>query len=252
VLQKALVDELNRLLKGPSLYDTLRFAHMALTKKTRGLIEQDPQGKDLVYLNRLLLEEAYRGEITKTLYHPGITPESISVGFFLTGDESNVNITVREHDQNYYMDPINTKYKAGFNKFSWDTRIMDTLHIDWHALHATVEIKGKGQKIITPATLYDTPLLNLFKVEEYQFVFMPNVKGDVEYKIVYNQEVKAHGSLREQRAKQTTLIIWEPKDANKGIYQLQITFRFKPQFRSALEINTAYEFYHKTELGISD
>ena len=66
-LQKALVDELNRLIQGESLYDEQLFAHVTLTEETRKLIAQNPSGAALIQLNRILLEEAYPQEIAKYL-----------------------------------------------------------------------------------------------------------------------------------------------------------------------------------------
>lgn len=57
-----MTDDLNRLLQGPSLFDELRFAHVNLTETTRALIAQNPQGDELIRLNRLLLDEAYSQE----------------------------------------------------------------------------------------------------------------------------------------------------------------------------------------------
>ncbi|NIO69280.1 MAG: hypothetical protein GTN71_09655, partial [Anaerolineae bacterium] len=64
-LKGALIRELNRLLEGECLYDEQRFAQLTLTEEIRRRIEQNPRGKDLVRLNRLLLEAAYPDEITK-------------------------------------------------------------------------------------------------------------------------------------------------------------------------------------------
>lgn len=64
-LKGALIRELNRLLEGECLYDEQRFAQVTLTEEIRRWIEQNPQGKDLIRLNRLLLEAAYPDEITK-------------------------------------------------------------------------------------------------------------------------------------------------------------------------------------------
>lgn len=65
VLQKALLDEMNRQLQGPYLFDKRRFKGVSLTRETRKLARQNPQGKDLIYLNRVLLEQAYPLEIKK-------------------------------------------------------------------------------------------------------------------------------------------------------------------------------------------
>ena len=66
-LQKALVDELNRLLESPSLiHDVHRLTQVTLTEEIQRLIEQNPQGETLIRLNRLLLERAYPRLIVKS------------------------------------------------------------------------------------------------------------------------------------------------------------------------------------------
>ena len=62
-LQNALIAELNQLLHGPSLYQEDRFARVTLSTETQELIEQTPQGEELIHLNRLLLADAYPQEI---------------------------------------------------------------------------------------------------------------------------------------------------------------------------------------------
>lgn len=64
-LQEAMVDELNQLLKGESFYEDERFMQVKLTNKTIELIKNNPEGEDLLRLNRLLLKEAYPDEIEK-------------------------------------------------------------------------------------------------------------------------------------------------------------------------------------------
>lgn len=63
--QRRLVDELNGLLRGPSLYDEQRFAQVRLTDEAQKFIKLNPQGDNLIRLNRMLLEEAYPAEIAK-------------------------------------------------------------------------------------------------------------------------------------------------------------------------------------------
>lgn len=176
-------------------------------------------------------------------------PEKLNVGFFLHEDASN-EVTVRKYDKRYYMNPINTDYKSGFNAFSWDATIINALNIDLRALHATV--KFRGQNMIAPAILYDAPLPSPLKVEAYQFVFVPSVTGDVEYKILHNGEVKTQGPpLTEQPPdQQTSPITWECQDASEGWYKLLMTFRFKLPFRPLQESTFGYEFYHKPEIEI--
>jgi hypothetical protein len=61
---RALLDGLNKL-KGASLYDEQRFEGVELTNEIREMIEKQPQGEDLVDLNRHLLEASYPNEIKK-------------------------------------------------------------------------------------------------------------------------------------------------------------------------------------------
>ena len=64
-LKNAVVKELNWVLKGDSIYGATRFDGINLSPKTKQLLEQNPQGEDLIFLNRLLLEDAYPEEIEK-------------------------------------------------------------------------------------------------------------------------------------------------------------------------------------------
>ena len=60
-----LVKMLNKAIQKATLYEVERFARVALSEETRALLMQEPFGKDLVRLNRLLLEDAYPKEIAK-------------------------------------------------------------------------------------------------------------------------------------------------------------------------------------------
>lgn len=62
-LRKALVQNLNRILRGPSIYESERFAGK-LSQDTYNLLAKNPKGQELVRLNRSLLEDAYRAEVT--------------------------------------------------------------------------------------------------------------------------------------------------------------------------------------------
>lgn len=66
-LQKALLSELNRLLQSGSLYEAKRFEEIHLRSETLRLLEQEPIDDDLIRLNRMLLEDAYRDEIARQL-----------------------------------------------------------------------------------------------------------------------------------------------------------------------------------------
>lgn len=62
--QKALLDDLNRLLQVPSLYDAQHLAHIDLSEQTQDLLARNPQsGEALIRLNRHLLSDAYPHEL---------------------------------------------------------------------------------------------------------------------------------------------------------------------------------------------
>jgi len=66
-LQDALVEDLNHLIRGPSLYDEQRFAEIRLSAATRALAAENPQdARRLRLLNRYLLEDAYPLEIERS------------------------------------------------------------------------------------------------------------------------------------------------------------------------------------------
>ena len=63
-LQKALLDDLNRLLHVPSLYDAQHLANIKLSEQTQELLAQNPQnGEALVRLNRFVLADVYPYEL---------------------------------------------------------------------------------------------------------------------------------------------------------------------------------------------
>ena len=65
MLQQALVEELNQLLKGKLLHTQKRFAQVVLNADTNELLAQKPRGADLIRLNRFLLADAYPKQLAK-------------------------------------------------------------------------------------------------------------------------------------------------------------------------------------------
>jgi hypothetical protein len=61
-----LVKSLNRVVSGPSIYDKTRFSKVTLRPETDDLLKENPQGQQLARLNKLLLEDAYPAELTKS------------------------------------------------------------------------------------------------------------------------------------------------------------------------------------------
>lgn len=62
----ALVQELNSVVAGPSIYSAPRFAGIALRPQTSDLLVSNPTGEQLIVLNRLLLEDAYPLELRQS------------------------------------------------------------------------------------------------------------------------------------------------------------------------------------------
>ncbi|MCW5556908.1 MAG: patatin-like phospholipase family protein, partial [Verrucomicrobiae bacterium] len=75
-IQQSLLQDINNILQGDSIYEGQRFARIALRDKTETLKSQNPRGSDLQRLNRLLIEDAYPQEVSgipPEASHPGLT-----------------------------------------------------------------------------------------------------------------------------------------------------------------------------------
>ena len=62
----ALVADLNQVISGLSIYDQARFSNVVLRPETEQLLKQNPSGQQLARLNKLLLEDAYPGELARS------------------------------------------------------------------------------------------------------------------------------------------------------------------------------------------
>jgi hopanoid biosynthesis associated RND transporter like protein HpnN len=65
-LLAALTNDLNRIVRGQTIFDTQRFSGVNLRPETRQLLARNPDGEDRVRLNRLLIEDAYPLEIARS------------------------------------------------------------------------------------------------------------------------------------------------------------------------------------------
>ncbi len=64
-LEEDLIEVLNRAIQGPSLYEKEKFANVLLPAWIKKWVEEEPQGGDLQYFNRILLEAVYPKEISR-------------------------------------------------------------------------------------------------------------------------------------------------------------------------------------------
>jgi Domain of Unknown Function (DUF1080) len=62
-----LVKDLNAVISGPSIYDKTRFGGVVLRAETSRLVAENPVGQQLARLNKLLIEDAYPGELAKSV-----------------------------------------------------------------------------------------------------------------------------------------------------------------------------------------
>jgi hypothetical protein len=108
-LQQALIDALNRLLESESLYDSERFE--GIPADLRRPSEQNPQGWNLIRINRLLLEQVYPDEIAKSfaLYRVGRGQELRRINGALRRwrEEKPRHAIVEITDSGVYVEQIN-------------------------------------------------------------------------------------------------------------------------------------------------
>jgi len=67
---EALITGLNNVLRGGSIFSPPRFENVEISSEALALLTQNPQGEELVRLNRLLLEDACPQEIKRNQYNP--------------------------------------------------------------------------------------------------------------------------------------------------------------------------------------
>ena len=78
-LQSLIIGVLNKIIKGGSIYNPTLFDGIKLREGSQNLQKKNPQGVELVCLNRMLLEDAYPEEISKYQTELVVVCDSISV-----------------------------------------------------------------------------------------------------------------------------------------------------------------------------
>ena len=80
-LTEALLHELNRITLDSAMFEARRFAHVELSEEARALIEARHEGKNLVRLNTMLIEEAYPQELLRNVStSPKVRIERVQTG----------------------------------------------------------------------------------------------------------------------------------------------------------------------------
>jgi len=92
----ALVKDLNQVISGPSIYDKARFSDIVLRPETEKLLHKNPSGQELARLNKLLLEDAYPGELAKSSSTGWVVKDAVMAS---TGSGRGVIYTAKDYSR---------------------------------------------------------------------------------------------------------------------------------------------------------
>jgi SMI1 / KNR4 family (SUKH-1) len=180
-LLKALVDDLNRLLQGPLLYDEERFKGIQLSEKAKSLIEKNPSGESLVRLNRILMDDAYpnaTGRNHDHLVETDISPEVIASGWLGYPGATEDQIAGLEARLGRSLPPSYRAFLKVSNGFRqpgmMSERILSTDEVEWFP------IRHQGLVDICNSNyleyLLDTLVISIQHIDgEYFYLLNPNV-----------------------------------------------------------------------------
>ncbi|MFZ0825960.1 MAG: DUF2723 domain-containing protein [Verrucomicrobiia bacterium] len=149
-LRAALADDLNRLLEGPSIYDSSRFAQVKISDYLQQFIAQNPQGDTRIRLNRLLLEAAYPADVAKS--PGGVYPDREI--YIPSPDDS-------QHCFQDYMEDVQRRMQAGQMMPGEDVHVDPSGKMQVSGQVAVMMINGLLCKVI-----FDHNPNNEFYIEE--------------------------------------------------------------------------------------
>ncbi|MFB8790735.1 MAG: hypothetical protein U7123_18245 [Potamolinea sp.] len=138
---------------GDNFYDQERFAGVTLTEHTQKLLAQNPQDKNLIRLNRWLLEDAYPQELSKSyvLYRVG-EGQRINEALRKWRRERPRNAIIEITDSGVYVEQINIKLRKNQSlqiRAANRTRPVIRL-LDWHTdLPDSFSIRGASGSSFT-------------------------------------------------------------------------------------------------------
>ncbi len=90
----ALVKDLNSLISGPPIYDRARFHNIVLRPETAQLLKRHPSAQQLARLNKLLLEDAYPGELAPSATTGWVVKDGVMAS---TGSGRGVIYTAKDY-----------------------------------------------------------------------------------------------------------------------------------------------------------
>jgi 3-keto-disaccharide hydrolase len=94
--RSALAKNLTRIISSGSLYEAKRFQHVVLRPETQQLLSKEPHGAELVHLNRLLLEDAFPEELSKSANNGWVVKDGVMAS---TGSGRGVIYTANDYSR---------------------------------------------------------------------------------------------------------------------------------------------------------
>ncbi len=107
-VRSALVKALNKIVSGAAIYDESRFRSVQLRPEARELLAKNPQGQDLARLNKILIEDAYPAELSKSVPTGWIVKEGVMAD---TGVDRGVLYT--KDDYSHYRLMFTVRHVSG-------------------------------------------------------------------------------------------------------------------------------------------
>ena len=157
-VQRALVEELNRMIRSNSLYEVQRFAGVPLFAETRQLQSSfeartragsPPSASETAHLNRLLLIDAYPGEISRAS-SSGLGYSDTDAGFLVAA--WSMAMTLCTVLVGSLVDAIGLRkaFLLGFCVCLWARGLMTFATVPWLALGAGLFPLALGEALMTP------------------------------------------------------------------------------------------------------
>jgi len=181
---------------------------------------------------------------------------------FCLQDTSTVKIVVREFEKvyrqeemEYRLEPLQNKYPAGTNQFSWPAEIPLYYKLTVNDLIPLATAPGSEFDTIVPLLLFYAAPMN--SEISYRFCFFPlQTISVLDYKIYRAKplELVYSAKLRELRGEEKAYLRWPGKNqnnqpVNSGLYNLVVEATFRPlPGANAKKLTTTYQFYHDAEI----